>query len=155
MERSKNTGTAGKGVKMRTAFEDRSVNLAVADLQRLAVRAAVIGFSISLGIVILYMAMPRLAGTNIGMHSSLDGICILLWPSAILMLGAQTYHGGIVLFLLSACLNAGYFVLATMVFVTVVHRFSFAASASKAPAATGEFSGRPLSENLRRARPIA
>ena len=139
---------------MRTAFEDRSVNQAVADLQRLAVRAAVMGFSISLGIVILYMAMPRLAGTNIGMHS-LDGICILLWPSAILMLGAQTYHGGIVLFLLSACLNAGYFVLAAIVFVTVVHRFSFAASASKAPAATGEFSGPPLSENLRRARPIA
>src|ERR1700730_17492155 len=155
MQRSKNTGAAGKGGKMRSAFADRSVNQAVADLQRLAVRAAVMGFSVSLGIVILYMAMPRLAGSNIGMHSSLDGICILLWPSAILMLGAQTYHGGIVLFLLSACLNAGYFVLAAMVLVTFTHRFKFAVSSSKTSAVTGEFSGRPISETLRRADPIA
>jgi len=140
---------------MRAASEDRSVNQAVAELQRIAVRAAVIGFSISLGIVVLYMAMPRLAGTNTGIRSSLDGICMLLWPSAILMLGAQTYHGGIMLFLLSACLNASYFVLATMVMVTVIHRFNFATSASKASAVTGEFSGHPLSETLRRARHIA
>src|ERR1700730_17647178 len=139
---------------MRAAFEDRSVNQAVAELQRIAVRAAVIGFSISLGIVILYMAMPHLAGTNTGIRTSLAGICMLLWHSAILMLGAQTYHGGIVLFLLSACLNASYFVLATMVMVTVIHRFNFT-SASKASAVTGEFSGHPLSETLRRARHIA
>jgi hypothetical protein len=140
---------------MRAAFEDRSVNQAVAELQRIAVRAAVIGFSISLGIVILYMAMPRLAGTNGGMRSSLDGICVVLWPSAVLMLGAQTYHGGIVLFLLSACLNAGYFVLATMMMVTVIYKFNFATSTSKASVVTGEFSGRPISETLRRARHIA
>jgi hypothetical protein len=140
---------------MRAVFEDRSVNQAVDELQRLAVRAALIGFSISLGIVILYMAMPRLAGTNSGMRYSLEGICVLLWPSAILMLGAQTYHGGIVLFLLSACLNAGYFVLATMVLVTAIHRFNLAASPLKAPAVTGQLSDRPLSESLRRARPIA
>ena len=58
---------------------------------------------------------------------------MLLWPSAILMLGAQTYHGGIVLFLLSSCLNAGYFVLATMLLVMVIRRFNFAACPLKAP----------------------
>jgi hypothetical protein len=141
---------------MRTAFEDRSVNLAVAELQRLALRAATIGFSISLGIVILYSATQRFAASKTGMHSSLDAICVLLWPSAILMLGARTYHGGIVLFLLSACLNAGYFVLATMLLVTVIHKFNFtAASASKTSAITGQLSRRPLSARLRRARPIA
>lgn len=60
---------------MRTAFEDRSVNLAVAELQRLALRAATIGFSISLGIVILYSATQRFAASKTGMHSSLDAIC--------------------------------------------------------------------------------
>src|SRR4029077_8730910 len=128
---------------MRTAFEDRSIRQAVSELQRLALRAAMIGFSISLGIVILYGTTLRLAGTNAGMCSSLEGICVLLWPSAILMLGAQTYHGGIVLFLLSACLNAGYFVLVAMMLVTLIHRFKFAVSSSKASAITGEFSGRP------------
>jgi hypothetical protein len=140
---------------MRAAFEDRSISQAVSELQRLAWRAAMIGFSISLGIVLLYGATLRLAGTNVGMRSSLEAICVLLWPSAILMLGTQTYHGGIVLFLLSACLNAGYFVLAAMVLVTFIHRFKFAVSSSKATAVTGEFSGRPLAENLRRADPIA
>jgi hypothetical protein len=140
---------------MRAAFEDRSVNQAVIELQRLALRAAMIGFSISVGIVILYSATQRFAASNTGMRASLEGICALLWPSAILMLGAQTYHGGIVLFLLSACLNAGYFVLATTLPVAVIHRFNFAASASKASAVTGQVSAGPLSETLRRARPIA
>lgn len=140
---------------MRAAFEDRSVNQAVNELQRLALRAAMIGFSISLGIMISYSATQRFASSNTGMRASLEGLCVLLWPSAILMLGAQTYHGGIVLFLLSSCLNAGYFVLATMLLVMVIRRFNFAACPLKAPAATAQFSDRPLSENLRRARPIA
>lgn len=139
---------------MRGTLEDRSVNQAVAGLQRLAVRAAVIGMSVSLGITILYTAMPRPAG-NTGMRSTLEAICVLLWPSAVLMLGAQTYHGGIVLFLLSACLNAGYFVLATMLLVTVMPKFNFAASASKSSAGTRKLSAGPLPESLRRSRPIA
>ena len=134
---------------MRAAFEDCSVNQAVIELQRLALRAAMMGFSISLGIVILYSATQRFAASNNAMRASLEGICVLLWPSAILMLGAQTYHGGIGLFLLSACLNAGYFVLATMLLVTVIHRFNFAASTSKVSAVTVQVSTGPLSENLR------
>jgi hypothetical protein len=140
---------------MPSALEDRSVNHAVVKLQRLAVRAAVMGLSVSLGIAILYTAMPRLAAGNTGIRSTLEAISVLLWPSAILMLGAQTYHGGIVLFLLSACLNAGYFVLALMLLVTIIPRFSFAASASKTSAVTAQLPARPLPESLRRARPIA
>jgi hypothetical protein len=140
---------------MRGALEDRSVKQAVAKLQRLAVRAAVIGLSVSLGIAILYTTMPRLAAGNAGMRTTLEAMCVLLWPSAVLMLGAQTYHGGIVLFLLSACLNAGYFVLASMLLVTIITRFNFAASASKPSAVTAQRPARPLPESLRRARPIA
>ena len=140
---------------MRTSSEDDSVKQAVTKLQRLAVRAAVIGFSISLGVVILYSAMQRFAASKTGMRSALEALCVLLWPSAVLMLGARTYHGGTVLFLLSACLNAGYFVLATMVFVTVIQKFNFAASASKASPITVPLSDRPLSKSLRPAGPIA
>jgi hypothetical protein len=141
---------------MRAAFEDRSVKQAVLELQRLALRAAVIGCSISLALMILYLATQPVAGANTGMQSALEAICVVLWPSAILMLGAQTYHGEIVLFLLSACLNAGYFVLVTMAFVTVMHRFNFtAASTSKVSALPEKLSDRPLSERLRRARPVA
>ena len=140
---------------MRAAFEDRSVNQALADLQRLAVRAALIGLSVSLGIAILYTAMPRLAAGNTGIRSTLEAICVLLWPSAILMLGAQTHHGAIVLFLLSASLNTGYFVLATMLLMTFIHKFSFTATASKPSAVTTQLSAGPLPESLRRARPVA
>jgi hypothetical protein len=143
------------GEKMRAAFEDRSVSQVVTELQRLAMRAAMIGFSISLGIAILYTTMPRFAAGKTGMRSALEGTCVLLWPSAILMLGAQTYHGGTVLFLLSACLNAGYFVLAAMVFVTVMHRLNLGASTSKVSAESGQGSGRRLAESLRRPGPIA
>jgi hypothetical protein len=140
---------------MRSTSEDRSVNQAVTKLQRLAVRAAVIGFSMSLGMVILYSATQHFAANNTGMRSALEALCVLLWPSAVLMLGARTYHGGTVLFLLSACLNAGYFVLATMVFVTVIQKFNFAASASKASPVTVQLSDGPLSKRLRRAGPVA
>jgi hypothetical protein len=140
---------------MRAAFEDRSVSQAVTELQRLAMRAAMIGFSISLAIAILYTTMPRFAAGKTGMRSALEGICVLVWPSAILMLGAQTYHGRTVLFLLSAWLNAGYFVLAAMVFVTVIDKLNPGASSSKASAVTGQGSGRRLAESLRRAGPIA
>lgn len=140
---------------MRTTFEDRSINKAVAELQRLALRAAVMGLSVSLGIAVLYAALPRLATGNTGMRSTLEAICVLLWPSAILMLGAQTYHGGLVLFLLSACLNSGYFVLAAMLLVTVMPKFKFATSASRPSDVARQLSGGPLPENLRRSRPIA
>jgi hypothetical protein len=118
------------------------------------VGAAAIGFSISLGIMFLYMATQSLGTSKTGMRSSLEALCVVLWPSAILMLGAQTYHGGTVLFLLSASLNAGYFVLMAMMVVTAMHRFNFGALASKAPAVTSQFSGLPLSDSLRPAGPI-
>ena len=147
--------TAGKGERCAPLSKIVPLTRLSSELQRLALRAAMIGFSISLGIVILYLATQRFAASNTGMRSSLEGICVLLWPSAILMLGAQTYHGGIALFLLSACLNAGYFVLATMVLVTVIHRFKFAASASKASAVTGEFSAASAIRKSASSGPIA
>src|ERR1700730_5289665 len=127
---------------MRGDIKDHTVNEAVNKLQRLALRAAMLGFSSSLGIMILYTAMQRLGANTSGIRSSLEATCVILWPSAILMLGARTYHGGTVLFLLSACLNAGYFGLAAMLAVTAIDRFNFAASASKPSAITGQLSTR-------------
>jgi hypothetical protein len=140
---------------MRSDIKDHSVNDASTQLQRLALRAAMIGFCISLGIMILYMAMLRQGASAGEMRTSLEAICVVLWPSAILMLGARTYHGGTVLFLLSACLNAGYFVLAVMMVVAVFHSFNFISSASKTSAVTEQQSGGPLLESLHREGPIA
>jgi hypothetical protein len=140
---------------MRPAFKDPSANQVVTELERLALRAAVIGFSVSLSIVILYAAISRLGASTTGMRSAIEAICVLLWPSAAFMLGAHTYHGARVLFLLSACLNAGYFVVATMVFVSVKQRFGFGAVTSTASAVITEFSEGSVSESLRRAGPIA
>ena len=77
--------------------------------QRIAWSAAGAGVATSL----LLAALRFLPGTD-SLHSSVEVACILLWPSAILMLGAQSTSGGIVLFAFAAILNAGYFVFATM-----------------------------------------
>jgi hypothetical protein len=136
---------------MGSDFND-SVNQVASQLQRLAVGAAIMGFSVSLGIMYLYLATQPLGVSNTGMRSSLESICVVLWPSAILMLGAQTHHGGTALFLLSACLNAAYFVLATMLIVALIPRFNFGTSPAKPPAVLGQPSASPISESLRRAR---
>jgi hypothetical protein len=131
---------------MGSDFND-SVNQVTAQLQRLAVGAAIMGFSVSLGIMYLY-----LGASNTGMRSSLESICVVLWPSAILMLGGQTHHSGTALFLLSACLNSAYFVLATMLVVALIPRFNLGTSAAKPTAVLGQSSASPISESLRRAR---
>ena len=138
---------------MRARFNDLSDTEVLTELQRLALLVAVMGFSISLAIMILYMATPQVAATAVRIRPALDAISVLLWPSAIIMLGAQTYHGGTLLFLLSACLNAGYFAVASMIVMMLVHRFSFKGSVLKIPAPVAQLSGRPLSEGLRRVGP--
>ena len=138
---------------MRARFNELSAAEVLTAVQRLALRAAVMGFSISLAIMILYMATPQVAATAVRIRPALDAICVLLWPSAIIMLGAQTYHGGTLLFLLSACLNAAYFAVAAMIVMMLVHRFNFKGPALKVTAPAAQLSGRPLSEGLRRAGP--
>lgn len=93
--------------------------VALHKFRRIAVFAATAGFAASIFLIFLKLAADRFAPTNIHLQSSFEGACALLWPSAIVLLGAQTFHGGFVLFLLSAILNAGYFVFASMFFAAV------------------------------------
>jgi hypothetical protein len=98
---------------------ERAAKLAFHKFQRIAVFAATAGFAASTILIFLKLAADRLAPANAQLHSSFEAACALLWPSAVILLGAQTFHGGLVLFLLSAVLNAGYFVFASMFFAAV------------------------------------
>jgi len=82
--------------------------------QRIAVRAASTGIAASIMLGSLKLIMDRLAPGSAQLRASFEAVCTLLWPSALLLLGAQTPHGQAVLFVMSACLNAGYFVFGAM-----------------------------------------
>jgi hypothetical protein len=90
-------------------MSDSTIRQAQEKFQRIAWYAACAGIGTSL----LLAALRFLPGTA-SLHSSVEVACIPLWPSAILLLGAQSTQSGAVLFVLSAALNAGYFVFATM-----------------------------------------
>ena len=92
-----------------TTFKD-----AADRFQRMALRAAAAGILASLALISLKFAIAHFAPGSVQLQSPMEAAYLLLWPSAVLLLGAQTAQGGVVLFLLSACLNAGYFVFATM-----------------------------------------
>jgi hypothetical protein len=93
--------------------------LAMDKFQRIGSRAAAAGIFGSLMLGFLKLAMDRLTPGSAQLQFSFEATCALLWPSAILLLGAQTSRGEFALFLLSACLNGGYFVFAVMFFVAV------------------------------------
>jgi len=78
--------------------------------ERIAVWAGSLGFALSVILLLLYFAAGNSADSGMLWRTSLENLSVLLWPSAILLAGAQTIRGGMVLFLLSASLNAGYYV---------------------------------------------
>jgi hypothetical protein len=82
--------------------------------QRLAVRAACAGITASVLLGLLKLIMDRVAPGSAQLRGSFEAVCALLWPSAALLLGAQTSRGQAVLFVMSTCLNAGYFVFGAM-----------------------------------------
>ena len=82
--------------------------------QRIAMRAATAGVSASILLGLLKVSMDRVAPASAQLRASFEMVCALLWPSAVLLLGAQTPRGQAVLFVMSACLNAGYFVFGAM-----------------------------------------
>ena len=79
-----------------------------------AVAPAVCGFSCSVLLVLAHAASARATGS--ALQSSLENSFVFLWPSAVLLLGAQSHTGQAILFFFSACLNAGYYTFAALLF---------------------------------------
>src|SRR5882672_8957345 len=96
---------------------DHSTRKPMDKFNDIALRAAAVGFFASVALMSVWWELGRFFPSNPLVQSSFEAVCVLLWPSAILMLGAQTTQGALALFLLSACLNAGYFVFAVSVLV--------------------------------------
>ena len=89
------------------------------------------------------------------MRSTLEAICVLLWPSAILMLGAQTYHGGTRIVSAIGVSQCGVFRAGSYVAGDGHPRFNFAASALKPSDRTGQLSGGRYQKICAESRPIA
>jgi hypothetical protein len=131
-----------------------AVKTATARLQRLAIRAGIAGFLTS---ATLLGFRHMLNGVEPGywhLQSSIEAVCVLLWPSAVLMLGAQTTQGGVALFVLSACLNAGYFVFAAMFLAAVADKVRARVQVG-APVAVTRQSSASMTARLRSPRPAA
>ena len=61
--------------------------------QRIAVRAAGAGLTASVLLGTLKLTMDRMAPGSAQLRASFEAVCALLWPSAMLLLGAQTPRG--------------------------------------------------------------
>jgi hypothetical protein len=102
--------------------------------ERIAAWAGSLGLALS----VLFLALYLNAGNSASVVSraALEPLFILLWPSAILMTGAQTFSGAAILFLLAASLNAGYYVFISLAGYLVCRKLElFAASAGALQAA--------------------
>ena len=82
--------------------------------ERIAAWAAGAGFGFSALAMLLYQAASNGAWGGIELRAAMETLFVFLWPSAILLTGAQTAEGGAILFLFSATLNAGYFVFVSL-----------------------------------------
>ena len=121
----------------------------------IALRAAVAGFLASVGLISAWWELGRLLPASAHVQSSFEALCVLLWPSAILLLGAQTTQGAVALFLLSACLNAGYFVFAVSLLALAVEKLRSPGRVLAPVSVTARNASRPVSERLRSPRPAA
>lgn len=127
----------------------------VVRIDRLAFQAALAGFFTSAALMLLFYAAQHLSPVANHLQAYFEGASILLWPSALLMLGAQTFQGGAVLFLFSACLNAGYFVIAAMLLVVAVDKIRSRSQILVPVAMTRDPLTRRIPEPVRSSRSIA
>ena len=104
--------------------------------ERFAAMAAGLGFVVSLVGLLAYVYAGHHPLLGASFRSSLEASFVFLWPSAILMLGAQSLQGQIVLFLLSASLNAGYFGAIALLVYVVRHKLQTAAQRATPALAT-------------------
>jgi len=92
--------------------------------ERIAVGAAAIGFGMSLFFLYLYAAVGDAGADGLELRTALERIFVFFWPSAILLAGTQTLRGGIAIFMLSASLNAVYYVFVSLAVYVFHSKFS-------------------------------
>jgi hypothetical protein len=94
----------------------------IARFERIALRAACAGIAASTLLGLLKLTMDQVAPGSAQLRVSFEAVCALLWPSAVLLLGAQTVYGQAVLFVMATCLNAGYFVFGAMLIADLLDK---------------------------------
>jgi hypothetical protein len=120
-----------------------------------ALRAAAAGFLASVALMSTWWELGRFFPSNTHVQSSFEAVCVLLWPSAILMLGAQTTQGVVALFLLSATLNAGYFVFAVSLLALGVEKLRAQSRVLVPVKVASRHASQPVRERIRSPRPAA
>lgn len=141
---------------MGSKSENTANKAALDTLQRAAIRAAIAGFLTCVALALLQFAIARAAPSGALLQTPFEGACILLWPSAVLILGAQTADGKIVFFLLSACLNAGYFVFAQMLLAVAFDKIrSHARALAPVTVSRQRLDRRQVTEEIGAPRPVA
>ncbi len=118
---------------------------------RMAVGAAIAGFLTSAALMSLELSMGRILPASSQLQAAFETACAFLWPSAILMLGAQTPRGGVLIFLFSACLNAGYFAVAGAALALAIEKVRALTPVAIAP----QGADHGLGERARSPRPAA
>jgi hypothetical protein len=136
--------------------EDAANKAALDTLQRTAIRAAIAGFLTCVALALVQFAIGRAAPTDASLQTSFEAACVVLWPSAVLLLGAQTAQGKVIFFLLSACLNAGYFVFAQLLLAAAFDKIRSHARALAPVAVRGQrLSRQQVTEEIGSPRPVA
>ena len=102
-------------------------------VNRMAIGAAMAGFLTSVALMSLELSLGRILPASGPLQAAFETACAFLWPSAILMLGTQTSRGGVVIFLFSACLNAGYFAFAGAALALAIEKVRALAPVAIAP----------------------
>jgi hypothetical protein len=92
--------------------------------ERVAAGAAAIGFGMSVFFLYLHGAVGNAGANGLELRAALEKVFVLFWPTAILLVGTHTLQGGIPLFLLSASLNAVYYVFVSLAAYIFHSKFS-------------------------------
>jgi len=98
--------------------------------ERAALLAAASGFAVSFALLLTHGIPAELPASASYAPAALDATTFFLAPSSILLLGAQSAQGKVILSLLSAFLNAGYYTFAMLLILGIREKFR---SVSPAP----------------------
>lgn len=126
--------------------------------ERAAFWAAAAGFAMSFVYLLIFGVAAELEPGIARAPSSLEGLVVFLWPSSILLLGAHTVHGKVVLFLLSAFLNAGYYTFLALFACLVLEKFRSRAQVGATDLVAGEQRVHPaagIADRMTATRPVA
>ena len=91
--------------------------------ERAALTSAACGFAISFIFLAIRGVSTELQTSSAYAPTSIDAALVFLWPSSVLLWGAQSVQGKIVLFLLSAFLNAGYYTFVALSVCGILEKF--------------------------------